>query len=273
VPRGPGRPMYTTYDVKGYDWFGNFTRADEVGHFWDQIGALQAITTSETNFLGVDRGADALRYSLPYYITFNKELAPLFGNIWTENRGGYAGGLIKNADGTANVKPATYLKAEDYIAGFVYPPAPIIPTAGGPIPQEKVEAVPSWSTRFFSEVWGMMYFTENFNQEFASFNQIYRLGSGEALTPADNHTVVSFSDPFGGGYVYAAMKRNGVTDPAANVQMIELAALQKSKWDTAKTNNMPVDGLTAAEWEGKLRESVRNLEMMRGLYDIFSQVW
>lgn len=285
VPRGPGRPMFTRYNVEGYDYpcflptefcpqgGSVFSRADEVGHFWDQIGALQAITTSETNFLGVDRGADALRYSLPYYITFNKELAPLFGAVWTENRGSYAANLIKNSDGTAQVAPATYLKAENYIYGFEYPPAPIVPTSGGTIVAEKVEAVPSWSTRFFSQVWGMAYFTENFNQEFASFNQIYRLGSGESLTPADNHTAITFADPFGGGYIYAALKRTGDTNPPANAQMIETANLWKAKWDLAKSSNAPVDGLTAAEWEGKMRESVRTMEMMRGLYDIFSQVW
>src|SRR5262249_42984372 len=78
VPRGPGRAQYTQLDTNGYDFY---SRVNESGHFWDQILALSALTTSETNFLGVDRGADALRYSLPYYITFNNELAPLFGSM------------------------------------------------------------------------------------------------------------------------------------------------------------------------------------------------
>ena len=275
VPRGPGRSMFTQYEVDNYDFYGMLNRATEVGHFWDQIGALSALTTSETNFLGVDRGADALRYSLPYYITFNKELAPLFGAMWTESRGAYAGGLKPNTDGTASIVPPTFLRAENFIYGFQYPPAPITPVSGSATPLEKVEATPTWSTRFYSQVWGMMYFTENFNQEFAMFNQVYRLGSGEGLTPADTHSVVSFADPFGGGYTYAALKRNSDPNIPASILMLNNANTWKAAWDQAKLlpAGQRYQGLTAAEWEGKVREAVRNLEMMRGLYDIFSQVW
>ena len=37
------------------------------------------------NFLGVDRGSDALRYSLPYYITFPTDLSRTVSGVWTES--------------------------------------------------------------------------------------------------------------------------------------------------------------------------------------------
>jgi hypothetical protein len=289
VPRGPGRVPYTQYDTKGYDFF---TRANESGHFWDQIIALNALTTSETNFLGVDRGADALRYSLPYYITFNKELAPLFGSMWAQEPANFAPQMGKLANGDAVVVPPVFVRAENYINNFIYPPPAGSQTAGPAPVMEKVEPVTSWGTRFYAQVFGMAYFTENYNQEYASFNQIYRLGSGEALTPTDNYTVSTFpdvnatgatrtcyaaldtSDPdgrlrdlFSGGYTYAALKQSASTSPKTpSVQLIERAQTLTLKYCDAAT--------PAAEKEltlGKLRETVRALEMSRGLYNIFGR--
>src|SRR5262249_49729315 len=126
---------------------------------------------------------------------------------------------------------------------------------------------------------GMAYFTDNYNQEFAMFNQIFKLGSGESLTPADDFQVLSLNDPFGGGYVYAAMKRTFDPKPfAAGPKMIVRTQNDVAKWNVAR-NNTPddptddhlVDGLSSSEWEGLVRENVRNLEMMRGMYDVFGR--
>ncbi|MBI3184011.1 MAG: zinc-dependent metalloprotease [Myxococcales bacterium] len=265
VPRGPGKTMYTLYDDEGMDYFG---RVNEIGHFWDQVVALFALTSSETNFLGVDRGADALRYSLPYYMTFNRELADTFSSVWIDDRPRYAAGLLKTGNGLATVVPPNFVRGEDYIANFNYPPRTPTPvdTTGNPLPLEKVEASPTWSTRFYSEVWGMAYFTENFNQEFASYNQVFRLGSGEQLTPAAGYEVEQFADPFG-GYIYAALKQTGATKVTAAPQLIINARNYKTKWDQATTPS------EKALWEAKTREAVRSLEIMRGLYNIFGTAW
>src|SRR6185436_4210841 len=98
------------------------------GHFWDQAAALSALTTSETNFLGVDRGSDALKYSLPYYQTFDRELAPLFGSVWVEEKANFASNLVQLGDGTAQVLPPVYIRGENYIDNFDYPPPPQLPT-------------------------------------------------------------------------------------------------------------------------------------------------
>lgn len=279
IPRGPGRSMYTVYDSVGYD---SFTRVNEAGHFWDVYAAMLALTTSETNFLGVDRGSDALKYSLPYYLVFNRELAPLFSAYWTENKDYYAPAVAKQADGTGYVRLPTFLKAGDYIQGFQYPPPAPSPVDGNgnAMALAKLLPNPTWSARFYSQVWGMAFFTDNFNQEYASFNKIFRLGSGESLDPIppdpgnpnSGFDVVSFPDPFGGGYVYAALKKRGaVTVPSAGAYMIDRANAYKAKWDLAVSSHAPVDGLTEAQWEAKVRDAVRTLEMMRGLYDIFGR--
>jgi hypothetical protein len=272
VPRGPGRSMFTVYDTFGYD---NFNRVNEAGHFWDVYAAMLALTTSETNFLGVDRGSDALAYSLPYYTTFNLELAPLFNNYWTQNVPYYSPQMAKQTDGTALVQLPTFIRAQDFIPGFVYPAAPVVPVdgTGQPMVMSKVAPISTWSSRFYAQVWSMAFFTANFNLEFADFNQVFRLGSADNLTPAAGFTVVTYADPFGGGYSYAAMKKTGQLVPTAGVEMVERAATMKTKWETAIASGQPVDGKTAAQWETELRGATRTLEMMRGLYDIFGRAW
>jgi hypothetical protein len=270
VPRGPGRSMFTVFDSFGYD---NYTRVNEAGHFWDVFAAMLALITSETNFLGVDRGSDALRYSLPYYLTFNLEMAPLFGNYFTENSDTYAPMLAKNADGTATVQLPTFIKANDYIFGFNYPvaqPAPV-DGSGNPMPMSKVLPISTWSARFYSLFWSMAFFTQNFNLEYAEFTKVYRLGSDEALDPAPGFVVEQFSDPFGGGYVYAALRKLNEPRVTTGAAIVLRAQQQKAKWDQAKNLNQRIDGLSAAEWEARVRETVRNMEIMRGLYNIFGR--
>ena len=272
VPRGPGRSMFTVYDTFGYD---NYNRVNEAGHFWDVYAAMLALTSSDTNFLGVDRGSDALAYSLPYYTTFNRQLAPLFNNYWTQNVAYYSPQMAKQTDGTALVQLPTFIRAQDFIPGFVYPSAPVVPVdgTGQPMVMSKVAPISTWSSRFYAQVWSMAFFTANFNLEFADFNQVFRLGSGDNLTPAAGFTVVTYADPFGGGYSYAAMKKTSQLVPTAGVEMVERAAGMKVKWETAISSGQPVDGKTAAQWETELRGATRTLEMMRGLYNIFGRAW
>lgn len=271
VPRGPGRSMFTVYDTFGYD---SFNRVNEAGHFWDVYAALLALSTSETNFLGVDRGSDALRYSLPYYTTFNLEMAPLFSNYWSENTPYFAPQLAKQADGTALIQLPTFVQAQSFVPGFVYPPAPVTPVdgSGAPMVMSKVLPVSTWTARFYAQFLSMAYFTANYNLEFANFNQVFRLGSGDNLTPSPGFTVVTYEDPFGGGYIYAALKKDVGTD-SAGANMVERGALYRTKWELAKSTGQPVDGLNATQWEASLREVTRKLEMMRGLYDIFGRAW
>lgn len=272
VPRGPGRAMFTVYDTFGYD---NFNRVNEAGHFWDVYAALIALSTSETNFLGVDRGSDALRYSLPYYTTFNLEMAPLFNNYWTENATYYAPQLAKQADGTALVMLPNFIKGQDFIPGFVYPPPAPVPVDGNgtPMTMSKVMPISTWTARFYAQFLSMAYFTTNGNMEFANFNQVFRLGSSDNLTPAAGFEVVRFEDPFGGAYIYAAIKKTGVTNPPAGAAMVERAATYATKWNLAKTSMQPVDGKTADQWEVEVRQATRTLELMRGFYDIFGSAW
>jgi hypothetical protein len=135
----------------------------------------------------------------------------------------------------------------------------------------KVAPVSTWTARFYAQFLSMAYFTTNGQMEFANFNQVFRLGSSDNLTPAAGFTVVKFDDPFGGGYIYAAMKKTGQTNPPAGAAMVERATALKVKWDAAVTSGQPVDGKTATQWETEVRQAIRTLEMMRGLYDIFGR--
>lgn len=272
IPRGPGRSMYSMYDSFGYD---GFDRVNEAGHFWDVYAAILALITSETNFLGVDRGSDALRYSLPYYLTFNKELSGLFNAYWTEDTAYFSGAVAKQADGTGYVQLPIFLRAEEYVPGFVYPPYPETPrdSTGTPMSLKPLEPRVAWSARFYSELFSMAFFTANFNLEYANFHNIYRLGAQDNLTPADGFEAVTFPDPFGSGYIYGAIQRVNDPAPPAAAFMVRRANEWSAKWAAAKAANQPVDGHSAAEWEEKVRDATRTMEMMRGMYDIFGRAW
>jgi hypothetical protein len=278
LPRGPGRNMYTLFDNDGYDFW---RRTNEVGHFWDQYGAMIALTESRTNFIGVDRGADATRFSLPYFMTFNKELSNLVSGVWLQDGTRYSSGLLRTGDGLASSRLPNLVRAENYVAGFQYPPkAEIPPVNGGPMVNEPIEPTPSWTARYITQLFGMASFTDVFNQDFADQNKVFRLGSSENVTPAPGFEVVSFADPFGGGYSYAAMRKVGDPQPPAAAFQVQRAIELKADWDykvqQAQASTNPADKAywqeQAAEYEGKTRDAVRNLELMRGMYATFSQV-
>jgi len=263
VPRGPARAMYTQFEHDGYDFF---NRPVEVGHFWDQYASMIAISASETNFLGVDRGSDALRYSLPYYSTFSKELSKTYGALWTESYDKVAGTIQPTGAGLATYQPATLVKGSDFIIGFDYPGS-TIPTGGAT--DRQVLPSPTWSTRFYTNLYGMAFFTENFNQDYAAQNQVFKLGTGENVTPTTGFTTVEYVDQMGGGYTYAALKPTaaGANLSSAAIMVQKAKDLQAIKDDTTKTAAQRADA------DAKLRETVRSLEMMRGLYSVFSQTW
>ncbi len=265
VPRGPGRSMYTLFESEGYDFY---RRVNEVGHFWDQYGALFALTQSETNFIGVDSGADQLRYSLPYYMTFHEELSRAASGVWLEDGTVLASKLVKTGNGLADVERPVFVRAENYIRGFQYPPVPALHPDEPVVPAEVIEASPPWSTRFYTQLFGMAYFKENLDQDFVNKNRVFKLGSGESMTPAPGYVLQTFDDPFGGAYIYAAPMKNDGTEPAAGAKQILMAKDYKTKWDAAQTAGRIEE---AAQWEAKTRDAVRNLEMMRGLSLIFGQ--
>jgi hypothetical protein len=287
LPRGPGRNMYTTFDTDGYDFYG---RVNEVGHFWDQYGALQALTTYEASFLGVDSESDQTRFWLPYFMTFRDELSETVSGVWLEDNARYASTLVNQAGGIADVRRPAFVRAENYISGFVYPTPQQV--GGG---TEMIEASPTWSTRFWAQYLGMAYFSGNLELDFAQQNQVFRLGSGESVTPAAGYAVVSFADPFGGGYSYAALKDAGISSgldltvcvpdqvvapmPAAPFEVTR-AGFYKHLWVckrelAAATTDPTLKATYQAEsvkYEAKTRESVRNLEMMRALYNVFGRL-
>jgi Met-zincin len=275
VPRGPGRNMYTSFDTDGYDFF---SRVNEMGHFWDQYGALRALSAFEANFLGVDTASDETRFWLPYYMTFRRELSRTVSGVWLEDNARYASDLVRKPDRLVDVRPPTFVHAEDFISGFVYPAVPP-PAAGPPVAPEKIEASPTWSTRYFAQLNGMAFFNANLELDFARQNQVFRLGSGENITPAAGFEVVTFPDPFGGGYSYAAIQKVGTTEPLAAAFEILRARENKRLWDlklelARNATDPALKALyesEAARYEGLTRDNVRNLEMMRGLYSIFGQ--
>lgn len=270
VPRGPGRSMFSVYDTFGYD---SFNRVNEVGHFWDSLAAIEALISSDSQFIGVDRAGDSQRYVLPYYDTFNEELARLFGIYTTraEEVPYYSPQLAKLDDGTAVIQKPVLVHGENFVPGFVYPPAQVTPVDGSGNPMALAPVVPlsSFTSRFYAEFLSIAYFRQSWDLQYANLNQVFILGSAGNVEPAAGFEVVKFSDPYG-GQVYAALQPTGTTTPPggaaaiarSNALLAKLTAAQGSPGGT-------FEGKTVAEWEAAVRDSVRTLELMRAFYDIF----
>ena len=70
---------------------------------------------------------------------------------------------------------------------------------------------------------------------------------------------------------------NEGTEAAAPL-MVRKAIAAKQAWDVAKAEAdaapaSAAKAAAAAEAEGRVREAVRSLEIMRGLYGVFSRTW
>ena len=270
VPRGPGRSLFSVYDTFGYD---SFNRVNEVGHFWDSLAAIEALISSDSQFIGVDRAGDSQRYVLPYYDTFNEELARLFGIYTTraEEVPYYSPQLAKLDDGTAVIQKPVLVHGENFVPGFVYPPAPVSPVdgSGNPMALSPVVPLSSFTSRFYAEFLSIAYFRQSWDLQYANLNQVFILGSSGNVNPAADFEVVSFNDPYG-GQVYAALQPIGTTTPPGGAAAVARANVLMTKLTNAQNDpSGKFEGKTVAEWEAAVRDSVRTLELMRSFYDIF----
>ncbi len=258
VPRGVGRPLFTDYQWEsGYYYF---DRTREIGHFWDYLAAMFAITDSEAIRLGVDQGADELAYSIPWYLFFEFELTDIMNTIYTRDStitGPYIDGgeVVKN--------PMSLLVADDGAGGELY----FDPETGREVPDrpagaEQINMGTTVTQELYAALYGMAFFTSNYSQSFPDNFKVFRLGAGEALEPGADFEVISFTDP-DSGQVYATLNPIGDTFDNGATMMIK----QGIRWTDAYTNAATEEEADNAYYE--VRDVVDRVNLLRGLYDVF----
>ena len=111
----------------------------------------------------------------------------------------------------------------------------------------------------------MAYLPASFDPAFLDSFAICIDGSGSCpdISPSSGIVPETFTDPFGGKTyrVWAPVYRTDWYSP--NVALVRKARAQQAAWEAADD-----DAKVQAEME--LRESIETLDLMRGLYEIYS---
>lgn len=269
--RGEGRRMYSRYDFRS--GFGFFNRMVEVGHYYDQFGAMFAAVMPQAIFLDADDTSDQRRYYIPYYLVFGEELSRTFGNIWSNNEADRAPTVsyALDASGTPNPRRLTVthqnrIHGERYVQGFNYPLDPGTPPADTQPSSAAIET--TWSARIYSIYLGMALFNVNYDLDYSKENQVFRVGSGESfpVQAGDGYELVTVDDPTSGAR-YGAIRSLA---PNARMTPAVAAILQtRFRWQDYE-NAPPADKTIYLEI---FKDGVRDLDMMRGMYAVYGKVF
>ena len=257
VDRGVGQPQFTDYQWEsGYYYF---DRTREIGHFWDYLAALFALTDSEATRLGVDSGADELAYSIPWYLFFEFELHDVMNAIYTRDST-VAGPYVQGGEVVKN--PVSLLVATDGTGDIFIDPETGRTVQERPPTAQNLHLDTTFTQELYAAFYGMAFFTSNYSQNFPDNFKVFRLGAGEALDPGDDFEVISFTDP-DTGHVYAALSPVGATFDNGATLLVKQGI---SASDTY-LNSADQEASDIAYFE--LRDVIDRINLLRGLYDIF----
>ncbi len=294
--RGVGRNMFSRYDYKS--GFGFFRRVLEVGHYYDQYGALQAAVDPSVEFLGADVTADRNRYAVPYYLVFKDEFGSSFANTWSEGDSMLptlyfqtdAGG---NVTSSATLVAPSLIRGSNFVQNFDYPRTV---ERNALKPEQKgfeAELDTTWTAKFLSLYWGMALFSVNYDLDYAKQNFVYRVGAAEQVQLAPGYEAVEVADIVQGAR-YVAIQPVGSTVDSPAVQKIKKAQayqqiasnpamcpvpeyLERNAYAGCMNPQDAANPAKVAErkawYEKSLQNALRDLDIMRGFYDIFGRAF
>ncbi len=249
IQPGVGRRMFSRYDYdSGYFLF---DRVLEAGYFYDQLGAMIALTTNDASVIGVgqDVAADFLSYSIPYYIVFQSDIDNLFSSVFLEDFRAYAPHIVDGQVATRN--PFSTLFGED---------------GGVPADAPSVELGITWSTRIRVLLYGMALLSSNYDLSFVQHAQIGLAGSGEEIVPAEGFEAVTLQDP-GSPRVYVAYRNdNGERWLAA--ERISQINQRIEQW-RAMPNGSAEEQQAKSRALSSIRGDIQDLEIIRGMYQLY----
>ncbi len=279
LTRGEARRMYSRYDFKSGAGF--FNRMLEAGHYNDQYGAMIAAVLPEATFLGVDDYADQNRYYIPYYLIFRKELGDTFGALWSMDEPKIRPTMYFTRDNAGNVTdvPAlqfqTKIAGSSYINGFNYPKPEVIDFTNTSNAPANIQL--TWTSRIYALYFGMALFSVNYDVDYAKQNQVYKLGGSEQITVAAGFHTVEVQDVTTGS-IYVALEKDGAVpaDRTPAVRMINQAKQYLAVVNDPRLQLSPEEWTNPARVEAKrkeyteyFRDTVRDLDLMRGMYSIY----
>ncbi len=311
LPRGLGRRMYSRYDFKS--GFGFWDRMMEAGHYNDQVGAMFSAVIPWIDLQGVDMTADDNRYNIPYYLVFREEMTRHFGALWSNNEDVLRPIMYKTYDSVGRVtdRPALlyprFVSGADLFQGFDYPKA--LPALCGPSEDPGTSTPPkcfkpnmnaapaniqaSWTSRIYALYLGMALFRVNFDMDYAKANQVYKLGGFEQFQVATGYHAVEVTDIVTGARYVAIEKDGAPYDSTSAVRMINIANVYLQMVQDPTRCPLPdyltVLGYTcmAADqannpalvedrrrfWTEVFQDQIRDLDLMRGMYQAYGKTF
>jgi hypothetical protein len=263
INHGDGRPSSSTFQYDTGYYF--YDRVEEVGHFWDVLAAMFALTDSEAYRLGVDVDADFRSFSIPWYLFFEKELTQSFNGIYNKNAKKFGPRLV---NGQVQKRPLALLAAtgangEDVLfdpeTGVEWP----VETEGEPIDIDY-----GFTEQLYAGLYGMAFFTANFSLNYPDQLRVFRLGTGEESTPSAGFEVVRFDDPLT-GISYGALSKIGATEEeeTGGVELIRQGQRAAAAYNGAADEDARLDAFYAVQ------EVSERINLVRSMYSIFSVVF
>jgi hypothetical protein len=248
VPQGDGRSLYSRYDLdSGYNVI---QRIKETGHFYEQLGALFAITSADASRLGIGRdvvGGD-LAYRIPFYLFFDRELIQLFGSMYVEDASGYAPRVVN---------------------GKFVPSANLAVDANGAPVGDIVNTYTPWFIRIQSAIYSMAYFSSNFSLEYERRCEVVLEGSGEELTPVPTFETVRYEDQFSGRTFLAYRDPNDTNRwPAA--ELLESLTAEAARL-ALMPQTTPEEQQAYANASAQLKNHSDDIDILRALFYLFGR--
>ncbi|MFH1130883.1 MAG: zinc-dependent metalloprotease [Pseudomonadota bacterium] len=259
IDRGDGRRRYSLYDYDSGYYYQYQTL--EVGHFWEYLAALEMLTASTGVFVGVEVSSDFTRYLVPYYILFEDAMTRYFEDVVTENYDGYAPRIV---NGKLVNKPAALLSLTN---------GQSLDPATGQVVENTKEGEPlylsNWFTlKFYTLLYGMAEFRSLYSLRYADRQQVFRVGSGEEVTPAPGKDLVTCQDPIG-GHIYGAIDDPTISDEEKSgaVVLVNRCAQQVQTYEDLKLSAPDTTNFYNARAE--MNDTIEWLNFMRGLYGYY----
>jgi len=241
---GTGRYLESIYDVETGYYF--YDKLKWVGSFYDKITAIEVLSSPDTYFLGVDTSSSLDQWAISFYSSFKPEMQRLFSGILSDDFSLFGGTI----DDAGNYVPPDPFATEEEQA--------LAASRGA------IDPSTSFSVQLYALWYGMAYLNANYDNTFNDSAKIWLEGSGEAITPADPALLVSFTDPFN-NRTYQATQ---LGDP--NLVSVGASMLTRANLYLADYNAAVADGDTDLDYyKWRVTNIVENIEVVRGLYDLY----
>lgn len=250
---GPARHFESVYDYESGYYF--YERLKWIGSFYDKILALEALTSPDTYFLGIDTAGNIDQWAISMNVSFPKQVQRIFGGI-AADRFDLFGGTIDAKGG--------------YQAPDVFAEAA---TEFGDPENAPVDPQTSFTVQLYALWYGMAWLNANYDNTFNDFAKIWLEGSGEAFTPAnpDPDAVVVFTDPMN-SRTYLAVRPPDDTIVGTGATMLDEANRLLQIW-TDYQDDPDFDPGTDGYYKWRVQNIVENIEVVRGLYDLYGYLY